>query len=139
ENEPVYNVLPKDADRYAAWVGARLPSADEWEKGVRGIDGRRWPWGDYWKPGCAVSAETGVQRPLPVHAFGAHGVCRLFGAIGGVFEYTSTQYRGRADWGRVVMGGCYTHPFDTSRASLRLSHKLSGHLKAGMRLAWDDE
>ena len=100
---------------------------------------RRWPWGDFWKAGYAVSAETGLRRPLPARAFGAHGDAGLFAAIGGVFEYTSSPWRGRPERGRVVMGGCYTHPYSTSRASLRLSHKLSGHLKAGLRLAWDSE
>lgn len=133
---PVYHLWPEDADRYAAWAGARLPTADEWEKAVRGIDGRRWPWGDWWKPG-AVVAELGVGRPLPVRAFGATGEASLYSAIGGVFEYTATWWRGRADRGRVVMGGCFTHPAHTSRASLRLSHRLSGNLKAGLRLAWD--
>jgi len=137
--EPVYNVWPEDADRYAAWAKARLPSADEWEKAVRGLDGRRWPWSDWWKLGHAVTAETGVRRPLPARAMGAHGEAGLFGAIGGVFEYTSSPYRDRPERGRVVMGGCYTHPYPTSRASLRLSHKLSGNLKAGLRLAWDAE
>ena len=56
-----------------------------------------------------------------------------------LFEYTSTAYRGREDRGRVVMGGCYTHPASAARPSLRLSHKLSGNLKTGLRLAWDDD
>jgi hypothetical protein len=136
---PVYHVWPEDADRYAAWAGGRLPSADEWEKAARGLDGRRWPWGDHWKPGHAVTSEVGVERPLPVRAFGAHGDAGLFSASGGVFEYTASAYRGRPDRGRVVMGGCYTHPALTSRLSLRLSHKLSGHLKTGLRMAWDPE
>lgn len=136
-DEPVHNIWPEHADAYAAWAGARLPTADEWEKAVRGLDGRHWPWGDWWKPGYAVTAELGLRRPLPVRALGAHGETGLFAAIGGVFEYTATPYRGRPGRGRVVMGGCYTHPRPTSRASLRLSHKLSGNLKAGLRLAWD--
>lgn len=135
-NAPVYGIWPEDADRYAAWRGARLPSADEWEKAVRGIDGRSWPWGDWFKP-AAVVAELGVRRPLPSRALGASGESSLYGAVGGVFEYTSSMWRGRADRGRVVMGGCFTHPAAVSRASLRLSHKLSGNLKAGLRLAWE--
>lgn len=137
EDAPVYHVWPEDADRYAAWAGARLPTADEWEKAVRGIDGRRWPWGDFWRPDAAVTAELGLDRPLPARAFGAQGDAGLFAAVGSVFEYTATDYRGVRNRGRVVMGGCFTHPAPVSRASLRLSHKLSGHLKAGLRLAWD--
>lgn len=137
EEHPIHGIWPEDADRYAAWAGGRLPTADEWEKAVRGLDGRTWPWGDWWRPGLAVTAELGLRAPLPVHAFGAHGEAALFGACGGVFEHTATPYRQAADRGRVVMGGCYTHAAHTARPGLRLSHKLSGHLKAGLRLAWD--
>ncbi|MEZ4316590.1 MAG: SUMF1/EgtB/PvdO family nonheme iron enzyme [Myxococcota bacterium] len=138
EQEPVHNLWPADADRFAERHGARLPTADEWEKAVRGVDGRTWPWGDHWRPGRAVTAELGVTRPLPTRAFGAHGDSGLFGAVGGVFEYTSSAYRGREDRGRVVMGGCYTHAASVARPSLRLSHKLSGNLKSGVRLAWSE-
>lgn len=135
-HSPIYGIWPEDADRYAAWRGARLPTAEEWEKAARGIDGRRWPWGDHFRP-AAVVAELGVRRPLPSRALGASGEASLYGAAGGVFEYTASAYRGRPERGRVVMGGCFTHPASVSRASLRLSHKLSGNLKAGLRLAWD--
>lgn len=137
EDGPVHHLWPEDADAYAAWAGARLPTADEWEKAARGIDGRRFPWGDGALLGNAVTADLGVDHPLPVRAFGAHGDAGLFGAAGGVFEYTASAWRDRPDRGRVVMGGCYTHPISVARCSLRLSHKLSGHLKAGLRLAWD--
>jgi hypothetical protein len=137
EQGPVYNLWPEDADRFAAWSGARLPTGDEWEKAARGLDGRRYPWGDAWKAGRGVTAELDLARPLPVRAFGAHGDAALFSAVGGTFEYTAEAYRGRPERGRVVMGGAYTHSADVARASLRLSHKLSGNLKVGLRLAWD--
>jgi formylglycine-generating enzyme required for sulfatase activity len=136
-DRPIWNLWPEDADRYAASRGARLPTADEWEKAVRGVDGRRWPWGDHWRSGLASTAELGLDRPLPVRALGAHGESHLFGAIGGVFEYTSSWWRDRPDRGRVVMGGCFSHPAAHARPSLRLSHRLSGNLKVGVRLAWD--
>lgn len=134
---PIFNVWPEDADRYAHHVGARLPSADEWEKAARGLDGRRWPWGDAWRPGLAATSEMRLERPLPIRALGAAGDAGLFGAAGGVFEYTASPWRDRPGRGRVVMGGCYTHPGEVARLGLRLSHKLSGQLKAGFRLAWD--
>ena len=70
-------------------------------------------------------------------SFGVQGDTALFAAIGNVFEYTKTPWKERNNRGRVVMGGAYNHPHQTSRASLRLSHKMSGNLTVGLRLAWD--
>lgn len=130
-DHPVHFLRPEDADACARYFGAGLPSAEAWEKAARGWDGRSFPWGDTFDPALANTAESGRDRTAPVGSFPQGS--GLDGIIGDVFEYTSSYYRGDPERGRVVMGGSYSHT--ALRASLRLSHTLSGRLKCGLRLA----
>ncbi len=64
-DSPVLGVSWRDVADYVAWRNRRaelagepwvyaLPSADEWEKAARGVDGRAFPWGDQFDPSLTI-------------------------------------------------------------------------------------
>ena len=97
EAHPVVLVSHADALAYAAWLGTqtgrrwRLPSELEWEKAVRGSDGRRFPWGDAWDPKRLNSHDLGPFDTLPVGRFPqGRGPFGLLDGAGQVFEWTAS-------------------------------------------------
>jgi formylglycine-generating enzyme required for sulfatase activity len=65
-NSPVFGVDWWDAWACARWMGRRLPTAAEWEKAARGMDGRNYPWGNEADAGRArLGAATPGSAEFP--------------------------------------------------------------------------
>jgi formylglycine-generating enzyme required for sulfatase activity len=110
-DHPVVLVARTDAEAYAAWLSRmtgrhwRLPSEPEWEKAARGVDGRRFPWGNVFSPRLLNSHDAGPFDTEPVGRYpGGASPFGMNDAAAQVFEWTSTgEGEGRA----VVKGGSW--------------------------------
>lgn len=113
EHYPVMGVAYVDAENFCKWAGKRLPTEDEWEVAASGGQQQRYPWGDEFISGYAVTREKGTTGPTMV---GAHPDGKsTYGAldlIGNVAEWTSSTTADAADAERtlhIAKGGNFFH------------------------------
>ena len=108
QSHPVVHVSRRDAEAFAAWRGARLPSEWEWEAACRGgLRGAAYAWGDEFSPNGELSANIwtgafpwyfardGKPGSCAVDAYPPNGYGML-GMIGNVWEWTSSLYAGES-------------------------------------------
>ncbi len=106
--QPVVGVTWWECAAYCAWLTAtgraagwlpvgdeiRLPTSLEWERVARGIDQRRYPWGD--EPPNAERANyqaTEIERATPVGCFPAGAApCGALDVAGNVREWLATPH-----------------------------------------------
>jgi iron(II)-dependent oxidoreductase len=158
-DEPVQHVTFFEAEAYAAWAGARLPTEVEWEKAATWdpVAGRRrrFPWGSAEPTDALANLGGTALRPAPVGAYpagvSAYGAEQL---MGDVWEWTSSPFRPwpgfrpmlyaaysepffDGDY-RVLRGGSWAVAASILRPSFRnWDHPIRRQVFSGLRLAWD--
>lgn len=149
EDHPVTQVSQRDAQAYAAWVGARLPSEEEWEYASRGgLDQQPYPWGNVSDPEGqrrmnifpgefpeGVAGEVGTK---PVRSFEPNGF-GLYNTTGNVWEWTASAFTPDSS-DPVMRGGsymCHSSYCQRYRTSARTSASADSSLgHTGFRLAF---
>lgn len=157
-DEPVQHVTYFEAEAYARWAGARLPTEVEWEKAAAWDPvlrrRRRFPWGDSEPTPALANLDGAALRPAPVGAYpagaSAYGVEQL---MGDVWEWTSSDFAPwpgfrpmlYADYSapffggdyKVLRGGSWAVGASILRPSFRnWDHPIRRQVFSGIRLAW---
>jgi iron(II)-dependent oxidoreductase len=162
-DEPAQHVTYFEAEAYAAWAGARLPTEVEWEKAAAWdpVAGRRrrFPWGASEPTEHLANLGGDALRPAPVGGYPASA--SAYGAeqmLGDVWEWTTSPLRpwpgftpmiydrysqpffegsGAGDY-KVLRGGSWAVGSSILRPSFRnWDHPIRRQIFSGVRLAWD--
>jgi serine/threonine-protein kinase len=133
---PAVGVPLVGAQAYARWRGSldghpwRLPTEAEWEKAARGVDGRRYPWGD---EADASFTRCGASTPVSVDELPADSSPYGIRGMGGnAADYVDAP---AADGFAVAKGGHHAARRDGLGAVGAHVVPAHGSLQVGFRLA----
>ncbi len=144
--QPDWPVLMVDwwsAKAFADWTAERsgrpwrLGTELEWEKAARGVDGRRYPWGEHFDPSwaCTLEGHTGPPLPRSVGKFAADSSpYGIVGMAGNAQDWCSEPTESdQSNLPRPVRGGGWGLPHAPLVARSR-QHPSSRDENTGFRL-----
>ena len=149
-NHPVVQVAYDDAVAYCSWAGGRLPREAEFEYAARrGLERKRYAWGDEFRPGGTFmvntfqghfpdnnTAEDGYASTSPVGSFPANSY-GLYKMAGNVREWTSDVPSGLLpDFGRHGEGDAKS-PWAIRQLRSRRAWNSQARLRGGSYLCTD--
>ena len=151
DDHPAVQVSANDAEAFCAHYGLRLPSEAEWEFAARGLDGRRFPWGDApprqqtgvaplanfgTVPCCAPDETDGHRLTAPVGRYPAGASpFGLLDMAGNVWEWTASPFPGRPDTGSSAAAAGATTPIACGSATATATPPHFGLDMVGFRCA----
>lgn len=113
DDYPVVGINWNDANTFCQWVNSRLPTESEWEKAARGVDGRRYPWGNTY-----ISSNTNLGSGFPSSIGTFPGGASPYGVMdmaGNVFEWTASSENNKY----ILRGGSWSKDYFRGRTTDR--------------------